>query len=456
MINIKKKLFLILTLFSLCFSGCSKEIEQIEQQVTENTTVFTISREKQSYLSEISEKYLDDYSWQYSDENIIFSSKTFEKGEHFDKIVEASAEIELDFSSYHDKKLIEVKTDLQYFNSETAGTAYFYFDEKELVGAYYSALYDENSVYSFKDRNAFLEDVTFAKYEDLTIEEEFSDVIENTTLPAGFTAIGKDSSNTTVAAVIDGYKVNFYKYGKNGFTYSRGLTFENTGLFPSDIMLFNQDNRLQFAIMLSQSITDELHEEPTLQSEKIIFYNEYFAKSYEDLILESKNYRTMGFAEENFILFQGHNMEIYTRENNVWKKSSKISLEGEVEEFCQSDIDSDGKIEYIMSDGKDLYIYHKDGKIMKNIWKTHISVESLMGDIFAADLNNDGVKEIYLHDITGTAIKYVLTPKGFISKGNYEYGEQIYPWDFNGDKRDDYMKIQAENEENVSTIFIGK
>jgi len=451
-INIKKNLILVLILILMSVAGCAEEPEELK---AESTTVFTVTQKEQTQFIEAFEECLNNYVWKYSNEDIVYSQKIFEKGEHFDKILQASAEIGLDLSSYANKTLTEVKTHLQYFNSETAGTAYFYFDNQKLAGAYYSALYDDNTVFSFKDRNIFLTDVAFDKYEDLTISAEFSQQ-ENKILLNGFSAIGKDSSNTTIAAFIDGYKIEFYKYGKNGFSYNRSLSFSNTGLFPSDIIFFNQDNRLQFAVMLSQSITDELHEEATLLSEKIVFYNEYFAKSYEDIILESKNYRTMGFADGDFILFQGNNFEAYSKENNVWKKYSKIALEGEVESFCASDLDNDGITEYIMSDGKDLYVYRKEGKLIENIWKTHISAESLMGDIFTADLNNDGVKEIYTNDITGTTVKYILTPKGFISQGSYEYGEQIYPWDFNGDKRDDYMKIQIENEENVSEIYISK
>ena len=95
-----------------------------------------------------------------------------------------------------------------------------------------------------------------------------------------------------------------------------------------------------------------------------------------------------------------------------------------------------------MTDGFDLYMYRKTLMGYINIWRTHITVENFTVYIYSGDLNDDGIKEIYISDITGTAVRYVLTEKGLITRNeDIEYGNNIYSGDFNGDGKDDYIKM---------------
>ena len=59
---------------------------------------------------------------------------------------------------------------------------------------------------------------------------------------------------------------------------------------------------------------------------------------------------------------------------------------------------AESRIVPLMTDGRDLYMYHQLGGSMRKIWSTHLGVENFYGPIASGDLNGDGVKEIYCCD----------------------------------------------------------
>ena len=122
-----------------------------------------------------------------------------------------------------------------------------------------------------------------------------------------------------------------------------------------------------------------------------------------------------------------------------------------VEYIHITDLDGNGVKEYLMSDGMDLYLYQKNDNNFRKIWSTHLGVESLYGPITSGDLNRDGVKEVYVCDMTGTTIRYLLTEKGLRSSNeDIVYAQCIYPYDLNSDGLDDYWLVTDIEERNGS------
>lgn len=115
-----------------------------------------------------------------------------------------------------------------------------------------------------------------------------------------------------------------------------------------------------------------------------------------------------------------------------------------------TDLDGNGVKEYLMSDGMDLYLYQKTTITSVRFglpiwaWKAFIPITS-------GDLNGDGVKEVYVCDMTGTTIRYLLTEKGLRSSNeDIVYGQCIYPYDLNSDGLDDYWLVTDIEERNGS------
>ena len=89
-----------------------------------------------------------------------------------------------------------------------------------------------------------------------------------------------------------------------------------------------------------------------------------------------------------------------------------------------------------------LFLY-KAGETLELIWRTHFSVQMAQNNVFTADLNGDGVKEIYAGGKDGIVEKYILTETGFVASGTTEdlsYGNYI-TGDFNLDGLDDFIFI---------------
>lgn len=431
-------------------TGCNF---QKEQDVVENDK-FTITKKQSELYNESIESCLDNYYWKYDDIDILYSEKTLVEGEEFSQIAAACKIIDMDIEKYKNQTVVEAQTKLLHYNNDVAGTAHFYFKGNDIIGAYYNDNYDESSVFTLKDRNVFTSKADFKAYENVAASATFKDAVNSNEVKNGFSAVATDSNNNTVVATIEESTIKFYRYKNNYFYLNNSLNFSNTGLVPSDVLLFKDNNSLQCAVLLNTVIEATEDSEITMKSKKVVFYNQSMNKSYEDINLEQEDYLSLGFDDSSVILFGGSNMEYYKLLGNAWKEFSQISLEHEVRSFLKDDIDGDGIDEYIMMDGKDMFIYHKDNTLLKNVWKTHISFENLKGDLFTADLNGDGVKEIYILDSTGTTIRYVLAEKGFISQNeDILYGDQIYPADFDGDGKYDYIKLNVEDK-NLHQLYI--
>ena len=113
-----------------------------------------------------------------------------------------------------------------------------------------------------------------------------------------------------------------------------------------------------------------------------------------------------------------------------------------------------GVKEYILTDGMDLYVYHAVNDSFRKLWSTHVGVENFYGPLMSGDLNGDGVQEIYACDTTATTIRYILTEKGLkTANEDIQYGQCIYPCDFDGNGREDYWFV-ADNEDRRGQLYL--
>ena len=147
-------------------------------------------------------------------------------------------------------------------------------------------------------------------------------------------------------------------------------------------------------------------------------------------------------------------MEVYEKGEENWTMVASRKLKHPVTQFHGADIDGNGTTEYLMTDGRDLYMYHQLGGSMRKIWSTHLGVENFYGPIASGDLNGDGVKEIYCCDTTATTIRYVLTAKGLQAENeDIEYGQCIYPCDFDSNGKWDYWFVK-DNIDRMGQLYL--
>ena len=147
-------------------------------------------------------------------------------------------------------------------------------------------------------------------------------------------------------------------------------------------------------------------------------------------------------------------MEIYEEKDGSWQNTGTRKLRHQVTQCHITDLDGDGVKEYILTDGMDLYVYHVVNDSFRKLWSTHVGVENFYGPLMSGDMNGDGVQEIYACDTTATTIRYILTEKGLkTANEDIQYGQCIYPCDFDGNGREDYWFV-ADNEDRRGQLYL--
>lgn len=126
-----------------------------------------------------------------------------------------------------------------------------------------------------------------------------------------------------------------------------------------------------------------------------------------------------------------------------------------------SDIDNNGIMEVAArnSEGNGLSVYSLNNERLDEVWNYTIDYETYHGDIQIGDINQDGVKEIYLDDIDGRIQKFILTKDGFSQdrriptiKEGYE-NSSIFIIDINRDGKSDVI---AQRNGKKPVIYIQK
>ncbi len=457
----KKIYFLICCLLCLV-TGC--EGERVGKAYFEDAVeevYFTLPEETvQAYKKQV-QALLETHYWKYNRNMFLYEQIKVPSKEDdlFIKIQEASQRIQLSIEEVAGAEGVAVMMELQHFNNDKAGMVHAYFVKDQVVGIFYTVDYDPEQVYSLKDRNVFTSKVRFGAYENKEKSREFMQ-INSVQLPKSpISGIGTDQRGRRMIAMIHEGEVRFYTYGSGRFNLASRFSMLHYNLEPMGLIFYRNsgDTGDTCAVLMGERIIKGQEEEHVfMASRKVVFLKDTFYRIEDELTLSSEEYSAVYYDQQQLILTQGKSVEYYEYKQGSWNKNTEIAMGHNVQQFIQSDLDVDGIIEYIMTDGLDLYIYHKKNKGFKNIWRTHLSIESIGGNIYPADLNGDGVQELYVSDSTGTVIRYILTEKGVVSYNeDIEYGQQYFTGDFNGDGRDDYIKMEDIEEKKLSA-FIAK
>lgn len=432
----KYKIFIIFIMLFI-ISACSNSGD-------DESEIFTLPIETEQKYDDMIDETLYNFYWKYDESSMSYLKMIAPLKEDENKNAEfkASRDSGFDLYSVSGKECIVGTVNIAHFNDDEAGIAYFYFFNDKIVGAYYVNK-NTDKIYGLNNRNVFTKNVEFKKYEDSDKQVDFKEY--NTDIPKSFlTTIGKNKNGNVTLAFIDGNTIKIYYYDRF-FRNVRTLSF-NEGLIPVSATFFQgrqEGDRL--AVILGRETYESNGIEETksyTESVKVVFFDEVYNKLPQEIDLSSYNYTCASRDDKYLVLSRFGAIEYYENSDEGIINITNYSIPHAVTGFKSCDIDNDGIMEYIMTDGLDLYVYQKNGLFFSNIWRTHISMNNLENNIYTGDLNNDGIKEIYICDKTGTIIRYVLKEIGFISQNeDIEYGDVIYPGDFNNDGFDDYIKV---------------
>lgn len=439
----KKMMLLLLGICLLSVTGC--------QQKTQDGSLSLTAREQEIIANEI-EMAMDAFYWSYDKDSLTYNTFLVpQNNEENARIFAAAADAGYHLQQYAGAQGIVATADLLHYNGDDAGEVQFVFLSGTLAGAYYTGGYDD-AAYSLNVRNPFLADGGFTIFESWTgIDAQYYQ--RNGSLPLdGFVAKNKDGM---VASIVNG---NVELYRLSGTTLSRSRTLTSArGLEAVSAVFVQQGEEEWLAVLLGHAgeRTEEEGEEDDgiAHAEKVVLYDAGL-QPVSEILLEEESCTALGADGERLFLFVDNAMETYEMQGETWTAVRRDYLKHWVSQCHVVDLDGNGTMEYLMTDGMDLYLYHMQQAGPLRLWSTHLGVESLYGALYSGDLNGDGVKEIYICDATGTTIRWILTETGLRSSNeDIAYGQAIYPCDWNGDGVDDYWNIE-ETTERRGTLYL--
>lgn len=437
----KKHLLCAVVMAALTLSACGQE-----------EAVFTLTAAQQEQYTQLMEEVAEEYYWDFDGDSLRFAAGVVpENTEENAGFFAACAETDHNMTSYAGTEVVVGTANLMHYNGDAAGQLMCYFSGSSLIGVCYQGGYD-NSWYSLNARNPYEANGNFQSYENWEGMGTGFSMTPASFPKEGFLSAGKDKDGNVLTASLQDGAVQVYRYQKGTLRLWRTLTF-GSGLEATSATFFDGAEGSELAVVLS-SITEEgsgESEHVFTRSEKILFYDANMQKTSEEIPLESSDAGALAAEGSKLILSDDKTIQYYERGEGGWSNTGFTRLKHNVDYIHITDLDGNGVKEYLMSDGMDLYLYQKNDNNFRKIWSTHLGVESLYGPITSGDLNGDGVKEVYVCDMTGTTIRYLLTEKGLRSSNeDIVYGQCIYPYDLNSDGLDDYWLVTDIEERNGS------
>ena len=436
----KKRFAALLSLFLLV--GCGAEEEQ---------TFSLTAEEKQAYTEAIND-VMEEFYWDYDRASLTFGAATVpENTEENARLFDASYACEYNLKGKAGQDAVLAEAALLHYNGDAAGTLQCWFTGGSLSGVAYTGGFDKD-YYSLKERNPFLADGAFQTYENWTgMSTAFAEGSGDFS-PEGIYSVGTDANGNTMAVSIQNGSAAVYRYA-GGLSRYRNFSY-GTGLeAASAAFLKGSDVKLAVLVSSIEESGESDAEKTYSRAERVMLYDENLHVAGE-IPLSGELCTAIGAEGDKLYLFIDQNMNVYEKGEEEWSLVASRKLKHPVSQFHAADLDGDGMVEYLMTDGMDLYLYHDTGSSLKKIWSTHLGVENFYGPITSGDLNGDGVKEIYACDTTATTIRYVLTEKGLQTENeDIEYGQCIYPCDFDGNGKTDYWLVK-DNIDRLGQLYL--
>lgn len=440
-----KKIVPFLMVMVMGLSGC------VSAEVTEEAAPesFITAEEIREY-SELIEDTFNSFYWHYDEETVEFEKGTVPKKDtDFGKAVAgASKDAGFDIGRFGGDEMICAVVTLQHYNGNAAGVARLFLDGGEVKGVYYSPLYDAGKAYSLNDRNIFTAEADFTAFESEAPLQEFDGISINY-LKNGFSSSGDAGYGRFMAAVTDGESAVCYTlWGKD--VAAMDVETEE-GLVVMDCAVSGKEDGLdRIAVLAGRKNASGDDAESRIMPEKVVLLD----KNGNTLGQIDGNGKGITFVDiDNGYILIGHDGFVDFYRGGEREKSVYTGIDITALKKC--DFDGDGRDEYAITDGLDVYICRMEGTSFDILWRTNISSKFFNGDLYTGDLNADGVSELYLVDQSGFGMKYVLTEKGFKYEAAGENGNAWYVADFDFDGKSDY--IEATNEPSLpAKMYVAK
>lgn len=427
-------------------SGCGKG----------NTSdVFSVTDEQADKYKEEITTVLSADSWGYNPDMIAFSQAVMpNKDDSIYAMLDTfTSEGSVTAKPYAGKTVVQATVPLQHINGDNMGTAYFFFDKDKDICNYY--VYNDK-YYVLKSKNPFELNDVLVNYENTDKFASFEESKPKLDISSAYAV-----NNGIVATIEDNNTTVFYD-GKDDFKVSAMSDFSGRGLIPMDVTLGDDFGTILLGEKVEVQQTEDENEESDIISEPP-------AKSVSLAIVKSdgtltgievpttvSSFTSLTQVGDRLFFARDKSVDEFVYENKNLTKVKTYMFDHYISKIYTADIDGNGTVEFIMSDGTNIYIYEKKSTF-DLVWRSNSYLSSINGNIYIGDLNEDGVKELYVTDSLGVTARYVLTEQGMrINGGGIMSGgaDKYIIADFDCDGKDDYITTN-ENGKNLK-LYLAK
>lgn len=428
-------------------------------QPKETAELFSLTQGEQESLTTQIDTVTDEFYWEYDKDSLTFSGGVVpEVTPENERMFAASSACDYDLKGKVGSPAVMATAELLHHNGDNAGEIEFVFVDGILSAVYYEGGYDR-APYSLKERNPFLNDGTFTAYENWQgMTSTNFNAIKGVLPEGGFVAQGKDQNGSPITASIVNGRIELYHL--SGRTFSRYRALNSAGGLEAVSAAFVKVGGEDYLAVLLAEVVEiqgaNEGEKVLTRAEKVVIYDETLTPNGE-IALDGTSVTAVGAEGEELFLFLDQAADVYKNSPEGWVRESRNTLRHSVTQCHVTDLDGDDQQEILLTDGMDLYLYrHLETGFIK-LWSTHLGVESLYGALYSGDLNGDDVNEIYVCDATGTSIRYILTEGGLRSSNeDIQYGQAIYPYDWNGDGASDYWMEVSDEGKRTGSLFLSQ
>ncbi len=431
------KKFLISAVLLLTLCGCGQK---------DDNAIFSVTDEQAQTYKDYIAQALGENNWSYNPDMITFSYADLpEKGDtlysEVDKVVSDGG---VKLTAIINKNAVLALVDLQHINGDNVGTAYFYFNEDKSVCQYY--IY-KDKYYSLSSKNPFELTGAFTAYEDTAILRTFGEEAFRAKITSA-----KAVNNGIIASIQEDNTI-FYYNGRDNYRVYAKADYTGRGLIPLDVTLGDNFG----AVLLGRHVDVQQNEnenevsdivsEPPAKSISIAISNSHGEPMNKLIPATVSSFSSLTQVGDKLFLGRDKSIDEFEYKDGDLIKVKTYILEHYVNSIHTDDIDGNGTVEFIVSDGTNIYLYEKTATF-NLIWRSSSYLSTISDNIYTGDLNGDGVKELYVTDSIGVTARYILTDQGFkISNGGIVSGtdDGYIIADFNADNKDDYIIIPADD-----------
>lgn len=389
---------------------------------------YVLTTEEKSVYNTILETELQSLGWSYDPNEIRFGEGFLpnETDENYELFKKVSDKMSYNTKSWDSsEKIATAAVTIFHPNGDLGGSARFYFKNNLITCGYY--IYNDK-IYSLDTEGVFLNGKSLDIYEnpDFSLSEYTESEIS-----VPFNAFTDISPGSGMAAVIENNSLNFYMMHTGAFVLSKSYSQADLGYIPYDAA-FDSDGSC--AVLAGVP-----GENGSFVSKKIIFLDNLLNPTGKDFELYNGNFT--GILFENGSIILSNKTAVSEFDAKTHQNTENHQLVHFVRGITSCDIYNNGTKLYALTDNTNVYLYTSDFTLL---WRTYYNDNKMSRYMYFADLNQDGIKELYITEPEEmTTAKYIITESGFERSDDVDVYALYLPGDFDCDNRAEYIYLSG-------------